>query len=107
MGRKRKSGSFLLSVAMFFSLSLSGCSGPSDAMVAADFSRLYPGCALEKLEGGTDSYDRWRFEPEEVWVKVWADCPGGKTWGMLRYQRGGDGKWQLVIENTMDTHSNT
>lgn len=99
MARKRRVG-VSLAVPVYLGLSLAGCSGPSDAVVAADFSRLFSGCSLETVEGGTDTYGRWRLKPEEVWIEVWGNCPGGKIWDTLQYQRGGDGKWQLVMRPT-------
>ena len=67
-----------------------GCSGPTDAQVAADFARENPSCTLEKTEGGDREY-------QYVWLSVFYSCAGDKhpRRYMFKYEEK-NGEWVFV-----------
>lgn len=70
-------------------LALTGCSGPDDQQLRADFLTMHPGCELESFDPGEGDHDN-------VYIQFTYTCRPAKI--ILRsevlYQRH-DGQWHL------------
>jgi len=76
--------------------SILGCSGPTDAQVAADFARVHSGCTLTRAVGGES-------EGGYLWVEVSGYCAGdGFGRGDLFRYVEKDGEW-IVIPSRVET----
>ena len=78
------------------SASILGCSGPTDAQVAADFAKLHSGCKLTRAVGGES-------EGGALWVDVWGNCTGvdQRLRDVFRYVEK-DGEW-IVDSSSVQT----
>jgi hypothetical protein len=76
--------------------SILGCSGPTDAQVAADFAKLHSGCTLTRAVGGES-------EGGALWVDVWGNCTGDdqRFKDVFRYVEK-NGEW-IVVSSSVQT----
>ena len=95
-GVKRFHSSLRCASALALIATLAGCAGPTDADVAADFTRLHPGCTLLRTVGGTDSNDRWSLASNELLIDIDFKCQDETSSDSFVYRKDDHGAWKLA-----------